>query len=75
MKFLVVDTPWIMNVIMGREWIHAIKGGVSTLHKAMKCQSPNGLYTIYIKGDQSQSRRFDKVKDVEEEISEDVSNK
>ena len=30
-KFLVVDTHSAMNVIMGREWIHAIKGVVSTL--------------------------------------------
>ena len=31
-KFLVVDTPSAMNIIMGREWIHAVKGVVSTLH-------------------------------------------
>ena len=35
--FLVVDTPSTMNVIMGREWIHAIKGVVSTLHQVMRC--------------------------------------
>ena len=31
-KFLVVDTHSVMNVIMAREWIHAVKGVVSTLH-------------------------------------------
>ena len=56
-KFLVVDTPSTMNVIMGREWIHTVKGLVSTLHQVMRCQSPDGLYTIDIKGDQSQNRR------------------
>ena len=40
-----------MNVIMGREWIHAVKGVVSTLHQVMRCQSPDGLYMIDIKGD------------------------
>lgn len=56
-KFLVVDTPSAMNVIMRREWIHAVRGIVSTLHQVMRCQSPDGLYTIDIKGDQSQNRR------------------
>ena len=31
-KFLVVDTLFAMNVIIGREWIHTVKGVVSTLH-------------------------------------------
>ena len=56
-KFLVVDTPSAMNVIMGREWIHAVRCVVSTLHQVMRCQSPYGLYTIDIKGVQSQNRR------------------
>ena len=50
-----MDTPSTINVIMGRELIYAIKGVVSTLHQVMRCQSLNGLYTIDIKGDQSQS--------------------
>ena len=56
-KVLVVDTHLDMNVIMGREWIHAVRGVVSTLHQVMRFQSPDGLYTIDIKGDQSQNRR------------------
>ena len=54
-RFLVLDTPSAMNVIMGREWIHVVKGVVSTLHEVMRCQSPDSLYTIDIKGDQSQN--------------------
>lgn len=57
-KFLMVDTPLAMNVIIGREWIHVVKGVVSTLHQVIRCQSPDGLYTIDIKGDQSQNRRY-----------------
>ena len=30
---------------------------VSTLHRIIRCQSPDGLYTIDIKGDQSQNQR------------------
>ena len=56
-KFLVVNTPLTMNVIMGREWIHAVQGMVLTLHRVMRCKSPDGLYTIDIKGDQSQNQR------------------
>ena len=58
-KFLVVDTPLAMNVIMGKEWIHAVKGVVSTLHQMIRCQSLDGLYTIDIKGDQSQKKKKD----------------
>ena len=56
-KFLVVNTPSAMNMIMGREGIHAVQGVVSTLHQVMRCQSLDGLYTIDIKGDQSQNQR------------------
>ena len=66
-KFLVVDTHSIMNVIMGREWIHAVKGVVSTLHQVMRFQSPNGLYTIDIKRYQSHSRRCYNVESREKE--------
>ena len=66
-KFLVIDTPSAMIVIMGREWIHASKGVVSTLHQVMRCHSPDGLYTIDIKGDQSQNERCYNVASREEE--------
>ena len=66
-KNLVVDTPSSMNAIMGREWIHVVKEVVSTLHKVIRCQSPNRLYTIDINGDQSQSRRCYSVESQEEE--------
>lgn len=34
-----------------------MQGIVSTLHQVMRCQSPDGKYTINIKGDQSQARK------------------
>ena len=67
-KFLVVNTPWAMNVIMGREWIHAVQGVVSMLHRVMRCQSPDGLYTIDIKGDQSQNQRCYNTENKEKEV-------
>ena len=56
-KFLVVNTPSAMNVIMGRGWIHTVQGVVSMLDQVMRCHSPDGLYTIEIKDDQSQNQR------------------
>ena len=56
-NFLVVECKSAFNAIMGRGWIHAMQGVVSTLHQVMRCQSPDGTYTIDIKSDQSQARR------------------
>lgn len=56
-KFLVVDTFLAINMIMGREWIHTVKGIVSKMHQVMRCQSLDVLYTVDIKGDQLQNKR------------------
>ena len=50
-KFFIVDTQSTVNAIMGREWIHLIKGVMSTLHQVLRCQSPDKTYIIDIKGD------------------------
>ncbi|XP_062080146.1 uncharacterized protein LOC133784895 [Humulus lupulus] len=55
--FLVVDSVTSYNVVMGRNWIHRMQGVVSTLHQVMRCQSPNGHYTIDIKGCQKQAKK------------------
>ena len=49
--FMVVNTSSSINVIIGRHWIHTIKGVVSTLYQVMRYQSPNRMYTIDIKED------------------------
>ena len=56
-NFLVIESKSAFNAIMGRGWIHAMHGVVSTLHQVMRCQSPDGRYKIIICGDQSQARR------------------
>ena len=55
--FFIIDTPLAINVIMDREWIHAVKGVVLTLHQVMRYQSQDGMYMIDIKGDLTQNRR------------------
>ncbi|XP_062086271.1 uncharacterized protein LOC133792386 [Humulus lupulus] len=55
--FLIVDSATSYNAIMGRSWIHRMQGVVSTLHQVMRCHSPNGWYTIDIKGCQKQAKK------------------
>ena len=57
-KFFVVDTQSTVNAIMGREWIHSIKGVMSTLHQVLRCQSLDGAYTINIRGDPMRDHRY-----------------
>ncbi|GFZ00954.1 hypothetical protein Acr_14g0005890 [Actinidia rufa] len=49
-EFVVVDIPSPYNAIVGRDWLHKIKGMASTLHQAIKFLTPRGEETIY--GDQ-----------------------
>ncbi|XP_062093974.1 uncharacterized protein LOC133800007 [Humulus lupulus] len=55
--FLIMNSITSYNAIMGRSWIHKMQGVVSTLHQVMRCHSPNGLYTIDIKGCQKQAKK------------------
>ena len=36
-NFLVIECRSTFNAIMGRGWIHAMHGVVSTLHQVMRC--------------------------------------
>ena len=56
-NFLMIENRSAFNAIMGRGWIHAMHGVVSTLHQVMRCQSLDGRYTIDIHRDQSQAIR------------------
>ena len=49
-EFLVVDIPSPYNAIVGRDWLHRMKGVTSTLHQAIKFVTPRGEEAIY--GDQ-----------------------
>ncbi|GFY97881.1 hypothetical protein Acr_12g0004220 [Actinidia rufa] len=49
-EFVVVDIPSSYNAIVGRDWLHRMKGVASTLHQAIKFVTPRGEEAIY--GDQ-----------------------
>ncbi|KAL2243569.1 UNVERIFIED_CONTAM: hypothetical protein Sindi_0474900, partial [Sesamum indicum] len=42
-KFLVVDTPFTYNVILGRPGLNSFQAVVSTYHMKMKCPTENGV--------------------------------
>ncbi|GFZ00158.1 hypothetical protein Acr_13g0015570 [Actinidia rufa] len=49
-EFVMVDIPSPYNAIVGRDWLHKMKGVASTLHQAIKFLMPRGEETIH--GDQ-----------------------
>ncbi|GFZ02352.1 hypothetical protein Acr_15g0009600 [Actinidia rufa] len=49
-EFVMVDIPSPYNAIVGRDWLHRMKGVASTLHQAIKLLTPRGEEAIY--GDQ-----------------------
>ncbi|GFY98393.1 hypothetical protein Acr_12g0009340 [Actinidia rufa] len=49
-EFVVVDIPSPYNAIMGRDWLHRMKGVASTFHQAIKFLTLRGEEAIY--GDQ-----------------------
>ncbi|GFS37725.1 hypothetical protein Acr_00g0053660 [Actinidia rufa] len=49
-EFVVVDIPSPYNAIVGRDWLHRMKGVAFTLHQAIKFLTPRGEKAIY--GDQ-----------------------
>ena len=38
-------------------WIHLMQAVELTLHQVMRCQSPDGTYTIYTRGDQGEAKK------------------
>ncbi|XP_057505216.1 uncharacterized protein LOC130788530 [Actinidia eriantha] len=56
MKFVVVDIPLPYNAIVGRDWLHMMKGVAFTLHQAIKFVMPRGEEAIY--GDQVAAKQY-----------------
>ncbi|KAL0373855.1 UNVERIFIED_CONTAM: Retrovirus-related Pol polyprotein from transposon gypsy [Sesamum radiatum] len=54
-KFLVVDTPFAYNVILGRPGLNVFKAVVSTYHQKMKFPTKNGIGEVIC--DQKEARR------------------
>ena len=55
-EFTVLDCPSPFNIILGRPWIHGMKGVPSTYHLCVRFLTPNGIQEI--KGSQEASRIF-----------------
>ncbi|XP_026398798.1 uncharacterized protein LOC113294629 [Papaver somniferum] len=53
-RFSVVDAPPPYNAIIGRIWVHKLKGIASTYHQCLRFPSPEGIMDI--KGDQVTAR-------------------
>ncbi|XP_026434037.1 uncharacterized protein LOC113331552 [Papaver somniferum] len=53
-RFSVVDAPSPYNAIIGRRWVHKLKGIASTYHQCLRFPSPEGI--MEIKGDQVTAR-------------------
>ncbi|KAL0360969.1 UNVERIFIED_CONTAM: Retrovirus-related Pol polyprotein from transposon opus [Sesamum radiatum] len=54
-RFLVVDTPFAYNVLLGRPGLNAFKAVVSTYHQKMKFPTKNGIDEVTC--DQKEARR------------------
>ncbi|XP_026378427.1 uncharacterized protein LOC113272848 [Papaver somniferum] len=53
-RFCVVEAPSPYNVIMGRLWVHRLRGTTSTYHQYLRFPTPMG--EMDIKGDQQDAR-------------------
>ena len=55
-EFVVVSSPSPYNVILGRAWLHELRGVASSLHQMVKYPGWNGRQEV-LRGDQMQSKR------------------
>ncbi|XP_026383509.1 uncharacterized protein LOC113279010 [Papaver somniferum] len=55
-RFSVVDASSPYNAIIGRRWVHKLKGVVSTYHQYLRFPTPEGV--MEIKGDQVTTREY-----------------
>ncbi|XP_026416507.1 uncharacterized protein LOC113311941 [Papaver somniferum] len=53
-RFSVVDAPSPYNAIIGRRWVHKLKGVAATYHQYLRFPMPEGV--MEIKGDQATAR-------------------
>ncbi|KAL0413088.1 UNVERIFIED_CONTAM: hypothetical protein Sradi_1510500 [Sesamum radiatum] len=72
-KFLVVDTPFAYNIILGRPDLNAFKAVVSTYHQKMKFPTKNGIGEVIC--DQKEARRCYSLSMKKGEPSEKVKRK
>ncbi|XP_026396408.1 uncharacterized protein LOC113291043 [Papaver somniferum] len=59
-RFSVVDAPSPYNAIIGRRWVHNLKGVAATYHQYLRFPTPEGV--MKIKGDQVTARECQAVR-------------
>ncbi|XP_026396096.1 uncharacterized protein LOC113290727 [Papaver somniferum] len=59
MKVDVVDAPSPYNAIVGRRWVHKLKGVAATYHQYLRFPTPEGV--MEIKGDQVTARECQEI--------------
>ncbi|XP_057468129.1 uncharacterized protein LOC130757378 [Actinidia eriantha] len=68
-EFVVVNILSPYNTIIGRDWLHKIKGVASTLHEAIKFATPQGKETLY--GDQATIKEVQLIEQEQEVLEDD----
>ncbi|GFY97770.1 hypothetical protein Acr_12g0003110 [Actinidia rufa] len=63
-EFVVVDIPSPYNAIVGRGWLHRMKGVASTLHQAMKFVTPRVSTKVAVKEVQMVEEDIEVLEDV-----------
>ncbi|GFZ12774.1 hypothetical protein Acr_23g0011590 [Actinidia rufa] len=63
-EFVVVDIPSPYNAIVGRDWLHRMKGVASTLHQAIKFLTPRVLTKMAMKEVQIIEENIEVLEDV-----------
>ncbi|XP_026447353.1 uncharacterized protein LOC113347881 [Papaver somniferum] len=59
-RFSVVDSPYPYNAIIGRRWVHKLKGVAETYHQYLRFPTLEGV--MEIKGDQVTARECQAIK-------------
>ncbi|GFY95352.1 hypothetical protein Acr_10g0007370 [Actinidia rufa] len=67
-EFVVVDIPSPYNAIIGRDWLHRIKGVASTFHQAIKFATPEEVQLV----EEEQEVLEDIERDPEAKVVEDL---
>ncbi|XP_059627532.1 uncharacterized protein LOC132270372 [Cornus florida] len=64
-NFILTEIHPSYNLIMGRGWIHRMRGVPSTLYQVMRCLSPNEKEVINLWGDQVAAKECYMLTEVE----------
>ncbi|XP_059664227.1 uncharacterized protein LOC132310001 [Cornus florida] len=72
-NFILTEIHPFYNLIMGRGWIHQMRGVPSTFHQVMRCLSPDGKEVINLWGDQVAAKECYMLTQVEVKEEEEIA--